>query len=175
MIRHITCAALGAAVLALAPALAQDEQAARNAIVASLAGSWTGSGQRMDPATQVMAPMEDAFSVAVIAADGRSFAYWNAEVLLISEDLGDGDRHDRTWVAGQLVVEETGPFGVVEGPDADGNWTVTRVGQLQTPNGALDQTTTYAMADGGYSVRVVVSPPGGAEMLVQSVDYQRAR
>jgi hypothetical protein len=173
MIRALTSAALGAA-LACAPAVAQDEQAARNAIVASLAGSWTGSGQRLNPQSQAMEPMDDAFSFAVISADGRTFAYWNAEVLLISEDLGDGDRHDRTWMAGQLAREETGSFGIVEGPDADGNWSVTRAGTLQTPNGALDETTVFAMTDGAYAVRITVLPPGGAEMLVQAVDYVRA-
>jgi hypothetical protein len=175
MIRHIACAALGAATLVCAPALGQDEQTARNAIVASLAGSWTGTGQQMNPQSQAMEPTSDAFTIAVISADGRTFAYWNADALLISEDLGDGDRHDRTWVRGQLVAEETGSFGVVEGPDADGNWSVTRAGQLQTPGGALDQTTVFAMADGAYSVRVTVVPPGGAETLVQSVDYARVQ
>jgi hypothetical protein len=175
MIRH-TIAALGAAALLVAPvlvspALAQDEQAGRVAIIASLQGAWTGTGQRMNPATQAMEPSTDAFNIAVISEDGRTFAYWTAQALLISEDLGDGDRRDRTWVGGRPVSDETLPFGYVEGPDPDGNWRVTRAGQIQGPAGPLDQTTIYAMTDGAYTVRSYVTPAGGEQVLVQSMDY----
>ncbi len=172
----LAAASLAAIALGAAPALAQDQAAARKAVLEGMAGSWSGSGEELNMQTNAMEPTEDSFNFAVISEDGLDFAFWNAEQLTISQATDDGQLHDRSWAAGMLVNERTQPMEGIEGPDAEGDWTLTETMDVTGPDGMpYEQRTTYALEGGVFTVQAGIRPAGsdGDFMPLANMSYTK--
>ena len=147
--RHfLFAAALGACALSgcasvETPASMSDVDAALAAMNRSMVGTWTGTVERVDPATGGITATSDAFNFTVTDETGLDFAFWRADGLTLSAYQGDGRYRQRSWTAaGALSVDEVRSSGMT-GPDANGRWTLTETSVASNDDGATESRTRY--------------------------------